>query len=41
MKKKQYQQPMTVSTQLEPCGILCGSPAIGAGNGEWKDGSGW
>ena len=23
MEKKQYQQPMTVSTQMEPNGILC------------------
>lgn len=37
MEKKQYQQPMTVSTQLEPNGILCVSVPIiddpGSGGG--------
>ena len=37
MEKKQYQQPMTVSTQMEPNGILCASmyidPTPGSGEG--------
>ncbi len=37
MEKKQYQQPTTVSTQLEPNGILCVSMIIeGEGSG-WAD----
>ena len=33
MEKKQYQQPTTVSTQLEPNGILCVSYGGGWGGG--------
>jgi hypothetical protein len=34
MEKKQYQQPMTVSTQMEPNGILCVSYGAGGWGGD-------